>query len=204
MRPRRFPYLKSILAFLVLLAVLYLARGVWLSGVGTLLVHDDGPAKADLAVLLGGDSWGFRMESAALLVKQGYVPRVLVSGPAGMYGLNEADAAIHWAVERGYPAEWFVALPHQALSTRTESKVLLDYMRQHGIHSFLLVTSNYHTARARRVFLKTEREMGGGPEFRMVASGDKYYVPGGWWKTREGLKVAFMEWAKTVATALGI
>jgi uncharacterized SAM-binding protein YcdF (DUF218 family) len=202
--PRRSLYLKTTLALLVLAMLLFVGRGIWLPAVGTLLVHDDGPGKADVAVLLGGDSWGFRMERGAQLVKTGYVPRVLVSGPPGMYGINEADAAIHWAVERGYPAEWFVPVRHQALSTRAESVVMLDYLRQHGIHSFLLVTSNYHTARARRVFLTTERKMGGGPEFRVVASGDKYYVPGAWWKSREGLKIAFMEWTKTVTGAFGI
>ena len=33
------------------------------------------------------------------------------------------------------------------------------------MHSFLLVTSNYHTARARRIYLGAEHEHGGGPIF---------------------------------------
>jgi uncharacterized SAM-binding protein YcdF (DUF218 family) len=77
-------------------------------------------------------------------------------------------------------------------------------MREHGIHSFLLVTSNYHTARARRIFLKAENETGGGLDMRVVAAPDKYFTPDGWWQSREGRKTAFMEWTKTVTRVFGI
>jgi len=202
--PRRLPFLKTLLALLALILLLLVTRGLWLAALGRVLVHDDGPAKAEVAVLLAGDSWGFRMDYAAQLVKRGYVPKVLVSGPPGLYGINEADAAVRWAVQRGYPADWFVPIHHHALSTRDESVVLVNYMREHGIRGFLLVTSNYHTARARRIFRNTERKLGGGPDFRVAASNDKYYSPETWWKTREGLKLAFMEWAKTLTGAFGI
>jgi uncharacterized SAM-binding protein YcdF (DUF218 family) len=144
------------------------------------------------------------MRYAAQLVKQGYVPRVLVSGPTGSYGFNEADLAIRWAAQQGFPPEWFVPIPHEATSTRAEALVTISYMRQHDIHSFLLVTSNYHTARARRIFLRAEREMGGGPDLRAVATPDKYYEPGSWWQSRESRKTAFLEWTKTITGALGI
>jgi uncharacterized SAM-binding protein YcdF (DUF218 family) len=203
-RERRSSPLKLTLCFLVLLLLVFFTRTWWLTAIGWALVHDDGPAKADAAVVLGGDYWGYRISWGAEMVKQGYVPLVLVSGPPGFYGMNESDVAIRWAVQQGYPAGWFVAVPHQATSTRDEARVLLAYMRQHRIGSFLMVTSNYHSARARRVFLKAEREMGGGPGFRTVASPDKNYSPENWWQSREGCKTAFIEWTKTVTGALGI
>ena len=58
------------------------------------------PGKADIAVVLAGDYWGHRLFNGAELVKQGYVPLVLVSGPPGFYGVNEADAAIQFAVDK--------------------------------------------------------------------------------------------------------
>jgi uncharacterized SAM-binding protein YcdF (DUF218 family) len=201
---RRSFRLKFTVALLLLLLILFLSRAVWLAALGSALVHDDGPGKADAAVVLAGDYWGYRMARGAELVKQGYVPRVLVSGPPGFYGVNESEAAIRWAVQQGYPAEWFVGVPNEANSTRDEAAAFLPYLQQHNIHSFLIVTSNYHTARARRIFQKTERAMGGGPDFRVVASADKYYSPESWWQSREGRKIAFMEWSKTIATALGI
>jgi len=39
---------------------------------------------------------------------------------------------------------------------------------------------------------------------RVVAAPDRWFRADGWWKSREGLKIAFMEWSKTFATAAGI
>jgi uncharacterized SAM-binding protein YcdF (DUF218 family) len=201
---RRSYLLKSLLALLLLGAVVYLSRDLWLSAFGRALVHDDGAAKADIAVVLAGEYWGHRLTKAAELVRQGYVPRVLVSGPPGFYGVNEADAAIQFAIGKGYPAEWFIPLRHTALSTREEAGVVLDALKQRNIHSFLLVTSDYHTARARRIYLNAERRRGGGPDMRVVASGDQFFTAGDWWRNREGQKTVFMEWTKTLTSAFGI
>jgi uncharacterized SAM-binding protein YcdF (DUF218 family) len=183
---------------------LFASRSLWLPVVGEALVHDDGPAKADIVVVLAGDSWGYRLVKAAELVRAGYAPSVLVSGPPGFYGWNECDMAIQYGVRKGYPLEWFIPAPHNARSTRDESKVLLEVLRRRNVHSFLLVTSNYHTARSRRIFLKAERAMGGGPAIRTVAAPDKFFTADAWWQNREGRKLAFMEWVKTITNAVGI
>lgn len=203
MPARSFPF-KSALFLLSLVALVFLARDVWLSSLGAALVHEDGAGKAEIAVVLAGDFAGYRLTKGAELVKQGYVPRVLVSGPAGFYGVNEADAAIQFAVAKGYPAEWFIPLRHTALSTREEAGVVLDALRQRNIHRFLLVTSNFHTARARRLFLNGIGQRGGGPEMRVVASGDRFFTAANWWHNREGRKTAFMEWTKTLTSVFGI
>ena len=195
---------QFVLLLLFLVAVVYLARDVWLGALGRALVHDEGAAKAEIAVVLAGDSWGNRLTKGAELVRQGYAPLVLVSGPPAFYDVNEADAAIHFAIVRGYPAEWFIPLYHTAMSTREEATAVLDALQQRHIHSALLVTSDYHSARARRIFLAAERQRGGGPDLRMVASRDRFFSAAGWWHNREGQKIAFMEWAKTVATVFGI
>jgi uncharacterized SAM-binding protein YcdF (DUF218 family) len=201
---RRSFLFKSVLVLLFFAAVLVLARDVWLGALGRILVHDDGAGKADIAVVLAGDYWGHRLFKGAELVKQGYVPLVLVSGPPGFYGVNEADAAIQFAAGNGYPADWFIPLRHTALSTREEAVVVLDALKQRNIHSFLLVTSNYHTARARRIYLSAEHERGGGPDLRVVASGDRFFSAGNWWHNREGRKTVFMEWTKTLTSVFGI
>jgi len=202
--PRRSSRFKIALFLLLLLLFVFFARDLWLAALGAALIHDDGAGKAEIAVLLAGDQWGNRLITAAELVRHGYVPRVLVSGPPGSYEVNEADAAIRFAIGKGYPAEWFIPLRHTALSTRDEAVVVLDELRKLNIHSFLLVTSSYHTARARRIFLRAEHRMGGGPEMRVVASPDRFFAPGSWWLNREGRKTAFMEWTKTVASEFGI
>ena len=202
-RPRSFR-LKLLAACLLLAAAVILSRSLWLPWLGWALVHDDGPAKADIAVVLGGDYMGHRIEKAAALIREGYVPAALISGPPGFYGLHESDYAIAYAVRKGFPAQWFIALPHSALSTEQEAPIMLAELRRRNVRSFLLVTSDYHTARARRTFLAAERAMAGGPIMRTVAVPGDFFHPDSWWRNREGQKIAFFEWSKTLAFALGI
>jgi uncharacterized SAM-binding protein YcdF (DUF218 family) len=199
---------KALYQILVLLAVLplllYLSAGFWLPAVGRALVYDEGPAPADAAIVLAGDYSGYRMNGAADLARKGLVPVVLVSGPAGMYGENEADAAIRYILAKGSAAEWFVPVRHTATSTRDEARILLTELARRNVHLVDVVTSNFHTRRARRIFLEVERERGGGPTIHMVATSDPHYDPAVWWRTREGLKTAFFEWTKTITSTVGI
>lgn len=195
---------RFLLGFLLLLAALFVTRGLWLPVFGYALIHDDGPAKADIAVVPGGDAYGHRILKAAELVKQGYVPAVLVSGPAGQYGQYESDLAIPFAVRHGYPAEWFIPFPNSSLSTREEAIGILAELRRRNVHSFLLVTSSYHTARAGRTYRSLAGESGGGLTFRSVAAPDEFFLPDSWWRVRESRKTVFMEWSKTIAASLGM
>jgi uncharacterized SAM-binding protein YcdF (DUF218 family) len=201
---RGFSLLKALLVLAAICVVAYLTSSFWLPAFGYALIHNDGPANADYAVVLGGDPWGIRIGLGGDLVRQGYVPRVLVSGPPGFYGINEADAAIDYAVSKGYPREWFIPVRHDALNTRDEAVVVFTELQKLNAHRFLLVTSDYHSARARRIFLAEARRHPGGPECRMVAAPDKFFQPSQWWRSREACKTVFFEWTKTIATAVGL
>jgi len=167
-------------------------------------VYDDGPGPADIAVVLAGDHYGLRILAGADLVRRHYVPAVLVSGPAGTYGFHENELAIPFAVKRGCPIEWFIGWPHEALSTYGEAHTVLPELRRRGVHRYLLVTSNYHTVRARRTFLKVQRELGLAMDFRVVAAPDQYFSPQAWWRDREARKIFFFESTKTVASWFGL
>jgi uncharacterized SAM-binding protein YcdF (DUF218 family) len=189
------------LLLLVLLAVVAAAtHAVWLGALGGFLVDATEPAPAEIAVVLAGDDSGRRIEKAAELIKKGFVPKALVSGPCCSYGLHENDLAIPFIVGKGYPEEWFIGLPMKAGSTRDEAAVVLPELRRRGIRSFLLVTSNYHTRRASSVYRALVRD---GEQFRAIAAPDRVFTPEGWWRTRQGQKRTFMEWTKTVAYWLG-
>jgi uncharacterized SAM-binding protein YcdF (DUF218 family) len=196
----RFRFLLFTAALVILL---FLTRSWWLAGLGYALVHDEGPAKADIAVVLAGDAYGHRIVKGGELVRDGYVPAVLVDGPAGAYGLHESDLAIAFAVRQGFPAGWFIAFPNDVLSTREEAAAVLRELRRRNVNSFLLVTSNYHSARARRLFLAAEHDAGGGPKMRTVAAPDEFFRPDRWWRDRQSQKIAFFEWSKTVAGVFG-
>ena len=132
--------LKFWLPFLVLLAVVATGPFLWLPAIGAALVRDEGPAKADIAVVLAGDWYGKRILAAADLVRQGYAPAVLVSGPP-YYDVHECDIAIQFAVRKGNPAEWFLPLPNAALSTREGSRIVLEELTRRQLDSLALAAA---------------------------------------------------------------
>lgn len=198
-----FRFLKFLCALAVVLAVFYFSRPLWLRVLGRALVHDDGPAKADIAVVLAGDYHGDRIRKAADLVRQGYVPGVLVDGPAGFYGENESTLAIRYIVSKGYPAAWFIDFPIRATSTQQEARLVLTELRRRNVRSYLIVTSDFHSARAARIFRASQKSMGYDAAMRMVTASGPQFNADNWWHFREGRKTAFIEWSKTFGTALG-
>ena len=167
---------------------------------GEYLVQAGPPARADLAVVLAGDPYGNRVLKGGELARQGYVRQVLVSGPAGMYGLHECDLAIPFAIKAGYPAADFIPFPNDAKSTKEEAADVAAELRRRNARSIDLVTSDYHTRRAGRIFRYTAPEI----EIHVVSAPDQDFRAGGWWKTRQGEKVFAIEWMKTIAEWLGV
>jgi uncharacterized SAM-binding protein YcdF (DUF218 family) len=176
-------------------ALLYAFSGRVLWSLGAILNSNEIPQEADMIVVLGGDYDGSRILTAAELVREGYAPRVLVSGAGSLYGHHESDLSIDFAVQHGYPRDEFIPFRYPAVSTADEARADLDELRRRGVHKYLLVTSVYHTARAGRVF----RREGASFEMQVIAAPDRYWQNGQWWKNREGRKLWFFETVKTIA-----
>lgn len=185
------------LAALVLAAVLH-AR--ILGALGAYLVQAGPPQKAGAALVLAGDAWGYRVLTAAQLDRDGFVPKVLVSGPDGAYGLHECDLAIPFAVKQGYPESYFVHMENSARSTVAEAQAILPVIRRMGIQRLIVVTSNFHTRRAGAIYRRLAPDL----TILMVAAPDKYFTADGWWHGREGEKTFLMEWEKTLANWIGL
>ena len=181
-------------------ALAYVSRGVWLPVPARFLVRAQAPERAEVAVVLAGDFHGHRILAGAGMARGGYVKKVLVSGPSGVYGRYECDLAIDFAVRQGYRAEDFIPMPNLARSTREEARLVLEELRRMGVHKFLIVTSNYHTRRAGAIYRSLARDV----EFRVVAAPDEYFRPPDWWKSREGRKTFLIEWMKTIAEWIGL
>lgn len=189
------------LAILALvLVVIALTHSLWMGWMGAFLVEGESPSRADLVVVLAGDPSGGRILKGAALVKEGYAPKVLVSGPAGFYGLHESDLAIPFAVKHGFPATCFIAFPHESHSTDEEARAIWPELRKRNVHRVLVVTSDYHTRRA----LHTLRPRWPGVDVHMVAASDEFFTAYGWWHTREGRKTFFLESTKTLASMVGM
>ena len=199
MKPKRRPAVFGIIALCAVAVLLVFSHSV-LWSLGAILDSSEPPQKADMIVVIGGDSRGNRILKAAELVRDGYGPKVLVSGQGAMYGRHESDMAIDFAVEHNYPRDEFIAFRYPALSTVDEAAADVRRLRELGVHKYLLVTSPYHTARASRIF----RREGAGLELHTVSAPEPYWRNGEWWKSREGRKLWFLEFVKTIADWLRI
>jgi uncharacterized SAM-binding protein YcdF (DUF218 family) len=182
-----------------------LALAVWfhtalLVAFASYLVRSGPPGKADMILVLGGDAYGNRILTAAELVRRGYAPKILVSGPPGFYGYHECDLAIPFAEKAGYPASYFLHFEHDATSTQEEAMVDTAELRRLEAKRVLLVTSDFHTRRAGKIFRATAPDL----TFYVVAAPDAHFTVQGWWHDREGRKTFVLEWEKTVAGWVGM
>jgi uncharacterized SAM-binding protein YcdF (DUF218 family) len=184
------------------LLLLIATHAIWLAALARFLVDSDPPAPADLVVVLAGDIAGNRILTGAGLVRRGLAPKALISGPDGMFGRNECDFAIAYAVSRGYPESYFIPAPNRARSTAAEAQALLPIIRRLGAHRIEIVTNNFHTRRARKVYRQQAPDL----DVRFVAADDSAhpFVPESWWLDRENRKTFLTEWMKTIANAVGM
>jgi uncharacterized SAM-binding protein YcdF (DUF218 family) len=188
--------LKLVLGVALAAVLLFAAREPILVATGSYLVQAGPPVKADMVLVLAGDGRGNRILKAAQLVRDGFAPKVLVSGPDGNYALHECDLAIPFAVKAGFPESYFLHFENDARNTRDEASMAVGALRKLGVHHLLLVTSDYHTRRAARMYRAEAPDL----EISVVAAEDKYFSATQWWRNREGQKTALYEWMETVAS----
>jgi len=167
---------------------------------GSVLVNENPPVAADLIYVLGGDVGGGRILRGAELSREGYARTVLVGNGEQDYGYLESDLAIAFAARHGYDPSLFVAERGFANSTVDEARRVVPDFRRMGAHRILLVTTEWHSARAGRVFRRTAPDL----EFYVVGVDDRDWHHGNWWIDREGRKRFVLEALRTIADFLRI
>lgn len=192
--------LKCILQLLLLTGVILLLAGApaflfrdqLLTGLAGYLVVDDQLQPADLIFVLSGDV-DTRPFRAAELYGQGLAPRVVVAraedSPAAELGLypNISDVTVEILQELGVTEEDITLLQVEggATSTRDEAVILQDYLERHSFERVILVTSAFHTRRARWIF---ERELAPpGISLQLAAAPHRKYDATTWWQEETGL-----------------
>lgn len=186
---------RTALILAALVALLVVFRAPVLTGLGNFLVKADTPVKSDIVVVLAGDGFGNRILKAGELIKEGYAPHALISGPDGSYGNYECDLAIPFAVRAGFPESYFIPLQHHARSTGEEAQAVVAKLREMGVKRMILVTSSYHTRRSGKIFHRAAPDL----DIRVVCSPDKFFKPDSWWRDREARKIFLLEWTKTIS-----
>ncbi|MDD2586848.1 MAG: YdcF family protein [Syntrophomonadaceae bacterium] len=196
---------KLILSLAIILSVVVLLR-LSLPSLGTFLVAEDEPQQSDLIVLLMG-SGPDRMLGAVDLYQAGYADKiVMVRNMVRGYDLvvsqgikipHDVDIAKEVAVQLEVPAEKVNILPGDALSTQDEAIQVREFLKsQKDIDSLILVTSKYHSGRAKKIFVKAMSSMD--REVKVISCPTSYddFNAESWWKSQEDLKRGALEYLK--------
>jgi uncharacterized SAM-binding protein YcdF (DUF218 family) len=101
-----------------------------------------------------------------------------------------ADLMTRDLESRGVPTKAIVRFSHRANNTLEEAKDLQILIAQNGWRRILLVTSNYHTRRARYIFRKF---LPADVSLEVVGAFDPEFEPATWWQSRQGRKTFLLE-----------
>ena len=186
------------MSFVVFFALLYLVTAAHSAfrrrNPGSLKIRT---SKADALIVLSDDNfYADRATRAAELFREGKAPVVVASGRRLRPLAGIAELMEHDLVERGVPKDKIVRLAHDADNTREEAEALTETgVTERKWHSVIVVTSNYHTRRARYIF---HRVFPQGIEVRIASARDGDFDPQHWWEKRKSIKELTREFAGMV------
>lgn len=178
---------------------LWVAQRPLLASVGLHLVVADPPERADAIIVLGGD-WKGRIQKGIELYRAGYAPVLVVTGaPLVAPETTQADFLAEVARAAGVPASAILVEPRSE-STYQDAALTLALARQHGWMRVLVVTSDWHSRRARSTFRKLYGPEG--IEVRSVPSQEWRFDTERWWEYPDGGETIVIEWVRLIWYAL--
>jgi uncharacterized SAM-binding protein YcdF (DUF218 family) len=186
-----------VVLFVVLFcAVIYLVRHPLLRLVGEAWIVEDPLHKSDAIIVLSDDNfYADRATRAAELYRQGMAPIVVASGRQLRPYAGIAELMVHDLFERGVPKNNILPFPQNADSTLEEAEALAGLAAEKKWRSVIVVTSNYHTRRARYIF----RHIFPGTVSVAVASAhDGDFDPAHWYEKRKSIKRLILEFGGMV------
>jgi uncharacterized SAM-binding protein YcdF (DUF218 family) len=177
--------LISLVFVVVFCLALYLARHPLLRFAGESWVIEDRLERADAIIVLSDDNYyADRATHAADLYRHGMAPLVVASGRKLRPYAGIAELMEHDLVERGVPKDKVLRVAHVAENTREEATALRSQAVDRKWRSVIVVTSNYHTRRARYIFNHLFRPT----VVRVSGAKDGDFDPQNWWEKRVSVK----------------
>jgi hypothetical protein len=176
--------------------VLALALFLFALFAGRLLVSDH-PERSDVIVVLAGDSQDQRYRRGMELLRAGYGSHLFLdaSSDSNYFGRTPAEYAENFLRQDAAEMASKVSVcPFEEDSTVTETRFVAQCLAPLHPGSVLLVTSDFHTARARSIFARRL------PRYRWstAAAHDPRIFGVLWWQHREWAKTTFEEWLKVI------
>jgi uncharacterized SAM-binding protein YcdF (DUF218 family) len=180
------------LTIAVLGCVVALAAPPAMAALGSYLVVEDAPAKADAIVVLSGDG-GNRLEHGVRLFDDHFAPVLILTGAGQPGNPSAAEVMRQQAESMGVPTS-AIFLVEQSTSTREDATYTRQLMAQHGWRSAILVTSAYHGRRASLVFARAFDGSGIVVTNRPVH--DDLWQPNSWWTSVDTIRLTMNELIK--------
>jgi DUF218 domain len=198
---------RSLLWTLITAAIIVLGFLRW---GGDLLIHKDSlPTHVDAAVVLQGSLTGerARLAGAMSLLQQGIPNRLLLSVPRESYWGAPVPPMARDFLEKNYGPDAanrvdFCETGADVNSTEEEARALDHCVQQHGWHSIIVVTSNYHTRRAGMIWRKTIKQQDPSMHLWVYGVDDPEFQARGWWRKRLYAKTWLLEFTKLIWTEL--
>ncbi len=133
------------------------------------LIHNDTPVKSDVIIVLGGGiisdthslPWGVeeRVTKGVELYKAGFAPTIIVSGGIVHFqGEAESEVMAPFAVMLGVPEDDIIQ-ENRSKDTYTNALYSTQIMQEHGWQRAIVVTSDFHSGRACRIFKKVTQNI---------------------------------------------
>lgn len=188
--------LLTLFVFVLVCSVLYLARHPIFRFAGESWIIEDKLERSDAIIVLSDDNfYADRATRATQVYRQGLASLVVASGRKLRPYAGIAELIEHDLVERGVPKDKILRVAHDADSTRAEAQALAQIAAQRKWRSLIVVTSNYHTRRARYIFAHV---FPAGTVIRVTGARDGEFDPDSWWERRISVKEFFRELAAMV------
>jgi uncharacterized SAM-binding protein YcdF (DUF218 family) len=183
--------LLALLILCGLAGVIYLARYPLLRAAARFWIVQDRIEHADAIIVIGDDNFAAdRASEAAALFRTGWAPQIVASGRMLRPYASMADFIARDLETRGVPAAAIIRFTHKAEDTREEAEALRVLVAQQGWHRILLVTSSYHTRRARYIFRKV---LPSSVNVGVASAPDPQFDSATWWESRQARKMFFLE-----------
>ena len=193
--------LITLATIVILIAVGIIFKTPILQSFSNFLMKQDPPEKADIMVVLSGGAFD-RGNEGASLYKGGYAKRIICPGGnleeillALGDTMYESDVCKRNIVRNGIP-DSVISVIHYGTSTREEADTILGFCKEHEIKKIIVVTTLFHTRRARSVYKKRFAEAG--ITVLMRGAHDSSYDEDHWWQSEYGLISLNNEYMKTL------
>jgi hypothetical protein len=200
-KPRRVRLLKPV----SLVGAIAVGLCLLVYGPHFLTACDRLPPHVEAAVVLQGSvsAANARIAGAMHLVQTGAASRIVLSVPHESYWGEPSQPAARQFMQRTYGDGVsgkleFCETGADVNSTEDEAFAVSACLREHGWPTIAVVTSNYHTRRARRVWRKIMAKNDPAAQIWMYGVEDPEFAAHAWWRKRVYAKTTFLEASKLV------